>query len=204
MYSAKTATSTLRVHIDKWHLIAYLTLALEPGREWAIQVPKVKAALALGYTLEELKAFVEKGVNLDGVPPRSANGVTPSHAANGRDNIPPFSLPIFRTFLVNFITANDQSLNVVECLEFRRLLLHLREDLTDKDIPHCTKITTEVIEVWKRCFDSLKRDLAVRNPFLTFDIFATLINIILFRVRQGTCRLQLISGPVIAGGPIWL
>jgi hypothetical protein len=39
----------------------------------------------------------------------------------------------------------DQSLNIIECKEFRKLLLLLRQDLKDSDIPHRTKIRESVI-----------------------------------------------------------
>ncbi|EDR08984.1 uncharacterized protein LACBIDRAFT_296634 [Laccaria bicolor S238N-H82] len=48
---------------------------------------------------------------------------------------PPFSQEALIQHLLNFIVADDQSINVVECPEFRQLLLLLREDLEDKDIP---------------------------------------------------------------------
>lgn len=54
-----------------------------------------------------------------------------------------------------------QSLNVVECSEFRELLLLLRQDLRDDDIPRRTKLRTDVITAWQRYFVILKTDLAV-------------------------------------------
>jgi hypothetical protein len=49
----------------------------------------------------------------------------------------------------------------MECREFRDLLLLLRDDLQEKDIPHRTKLREAIITVWKSWFISLKRDLAV-------------------------------------------
>lgn len=175
VYSAKAATSTLCVHINKWHILTYLIPTLKLGREWVIQVLKPKGVLAQEYTLEELKVFMKSGINLDSIPLCFANGVTPAHAAaNGQDNIPPFLLPIFHTFLVNFIAADDhQFLYVVECLEFQHLLLHLREDLMDKDISHHTMIKSEIIDMWKCCFNSLKRKVTVHSMFLIFIMLLT-------------------------------
>jgi hypothetical protein len=162
--SAKTATTTLRGHINKWHLRAYLALALQPGREWPIQVPTVRDGLKLRYSLNELKTFTEKGNTLQHLPLCPANEPTPGHIESDRGTIPPFSLPIFHKFLVNFIVADDQSLNVIEVQEFRNLLLLLREDLKDKDIPRRTKIKKEIIQAWQDYFVVLKQDLAVRSP----------------------------------------
>lgn len=58
--------------------------------------------------------------------------------------------------------AHTQALNVVECPEFRRLLLLLREELREKDIPRRTKIREEIIRSWQEYFTILKEDMAVR------------------------------------------
>lgn len=150
---------------------------------------------------------MEKGNNLDAIPSRPANDPPPGHTAaatSGRDNIPPFSSPIFLAFLADFIIVDDQSLSVVECREFRRLLLLLKEDLKDKDIPHRTKIQTEVIQAWKRYFDCLKKDLAVR--VLIFVQSVSLIRSVnrTLRAQQGTYLLRPTFGPVMLGGLIWL
>ena len=90
----------------------------------------------------------------------------------------PFSAKELLDYLTNFIIADDQvgiilhylcdssnlcyqSLNVVECPEFRQLLLLLQQDLQDKDIPRRTKIREAIISVWQAYFITLKRDLAV-------------------------------------------
>jgi hypothetical protein len=57
---------------------------------------------------------------------------------------------------------HDQSINVVECREFRDLLLLLRESLKETDIPHRTKLREEIIKAWKGWFQILKDDLEVR------------------------------------------
>ena len=54
-----------------------------------------------------------------------------------------------------------ESLNVIECHEFRALLLLLRSDLKETMILHRTKLRELIIEVWKRYFQALKGDLAV-------------------------------------------
>jgi len=49
----------------------------------------------------------------------------------------------------------------MECREFRNLLLLLRQDLEEKDIPHRTKLREAIITAWKSWFITLKSDLAV-------------------------------------------
>lgn len=54
-----------------------------------------------------------------------------------------------------------QSLNVIECREFRALLLLLRNDLKETMIPHRTKLRELIVEAWRRYFKVLKMDLEV-------------------------------------------
>jgi hypothetical protein len=98
------------------------------------------------------------------------SGSTPLHQ--------PFSQSQFLKSLVNFIVSDDQvrttlcehstvnhiilqSINIMECHEFRDLLLLLREDLEEKDIPHHTKLHEAIITAWQMWFVGLKQDLAV-------------------------------------------
>jgi hypothetical protein len=109
---------------------------------------------------------------------------------------PPFSQSQLLKVLVNFIVADDQvriiphqyivvnhitfqSINVVECREFRDLLLLLREDLQDKDIPHRTKIRESIITAWKSWFLGLKSELAVS----TTNFFEIPYTELIFRKR---------------------
>ena len=54
---------------------------------------------------------------------------------------------------------------VIECREFRDLLLLLRESLQDTDIPHRTKIHTAIIEAWAAWYQTLKVSLAVSTLY---------------------------------------
>jgi len=60
--------------------------------------------------------------------------------------------PTFSTF---------KSLNLVDCHKFRDLLLLLRPDLKESNIPKRTKLRELVIQVWKEYFQVLTRQLAV-------------------------------------------
>jgi hypothetical protein len=93
--------------------------------------------------------------------------------------------------LLNFIVADDQvslfvfevnacrfilciqSLNVVECQEFRALLLLLWSDLKESMIPHRTKLRELIIEAWRRYFLVLKEDLMVTNNITLIVIILT-------------------------------
>ena len=54
-----------------------------------------------------------------------------------------------------------QSINVIEGPEFRSLLLLLRQDLHDKDIPRRTKLRESVVRAWELWFKTLKQELSV-------------------------------------------
>jgi hypothetical protein len=54
-----------------------------------------------------------------------------------------------------------QFLNIIECCEFRVLLLLLRNDLKEMMIPLCTKLCELIIEAWQYYFQVLKKELKV-------------------------------------------
>ncbi|KIM58676.1 hypothetical protein SCLCIDRAFT_127646 [Scleroderma citrinum Foug A] len=47
----------------------------------------------------------------------------------------------------------------MECLEFQQLLLLLRNNLKDSDIPHHTKTWELILQAWQDYFVVLKADL---------------------------------------------
>ncbi|KIM92280.1 hypothetical protein PILCRDRAFT_48903, partial [Piloderma croceum F 1598] len=106
-FSPYTGNASLRVHLENFHKAEYLQICSE--QQWSNQLPKSQreetTAGSIGQSMQ------------DGHPR------------------PTFSWQTFLNHLVNFVVADDQSINVVECREFRNLLLLLREDLQDKDIP---------------------------------------------------------------------
>ncbi|KAF8490064.1 hypothetical protein F5888DRAFT_1593610, partial [Russula emetica] len=57
-------------------------------------------------------------------------------ARNKRDpELPSFSPEAFLEHLVRFVVADDQSIRVVECPEFRQMCMVLCKTLVDADIP---------------------------------------------------------------------
>jgi len=62
-----------------------------------------------------------------------------------------------------------QSINVVECPEFWELLLYLGDGkLTDKDIPHCTKITTLILDTYKKEMEQTKEEMKRAEGRISF------------------------------------
>jgi hypothetical protein len=61
-----------------------------------------------------------------------------------------------------------QSIRSIESTELRQLLLLLRDDLDDEDIPKRDKIHDAIISAWKVYYLSLKKDLKVSFFFSFF------------------------------------
>ncbi|KIJ60418.1 hypothetical protein HYDPIDRAFT_32224 [Hydnomerulius pinastri MD-312] len=105
----------------------------------------MRKAVELGCSLEDLEVIIQAGCDIGSLSTLMASdqAAGPGPDLSGRHSIPPFSKEALHKFLVSFIVVDDQSLNVVECPEFQRLLL-LHEDLTDKDIPRHTKLREDM------------------------------------------------------------
>ncbi|KIK13966.1 hypothetical protein PISMIDRAFT_17623 [Pisolithus microcarpus 441] len=168
----------LHLHIERFHLHNYLDLALQEGRDWPIQLKVMKECIVNGYSLQELKSLVEKGVDLKSLPPHPVSSTSnPSSGAAGADDrgsTPLFSFAMFHKLLIDFIITDDQSLCIVKCEEFWHLLLLLKNDLKDSNIPRCTKIKSDILQAWKDYFTVLKTDIqhAVGNVSFTIDIWS--------------------------------
>jgi hypothetical protein len=91
-----------------------------------------------------------------------------------------------------------QSINVIENREFRDLLLLLREDLKDSDIPHRTKVRQAIVEAWVIYINALKAELAVREPVILYLI----VMLTILRLLWVLSTLQRISGPAMLCGRI--
>lgn len=167
-YSAGTSNTSLRPHIEREHLDLYLKVAKE--RSWKLSLPGL----------------------LSQARTQAASQGTASQGTQSAE----FSQDAFHQHLLNFIVADDQvrdacflfillcscfvvpnhkSLNVVECPEFRKLLLLLRSDLKDSQIPRRTKIRELLLQAWKTYFQVLRSDLAVGlppHPLLHWSFFS--------------------------------
>lgn len=135
--------------------------------------------MLLGYTLADLRQAVAEGGTLEGLRAR-ASTVGEGEARNPdghQPSLPAFSREEFYNRLITFIVADDQvcllgtstivftypvqSINLIECKEFRELLLFLRESLRDSDIPHRTSLRNKVVESWKLYLAALRKELGV-------------------------------------------
>ena len=151
-YSKKTSTTSLRPHIHNIHREKFLEARKK--YKWKVLLP------------EEVSEARSKAAS-------EASGLRSQPEVK-------FNLPSFHQALLKFIVADDQvselsfltfstvmcnhqSLNIVECPEFRQLLL-LHGNLKDSDIPHRTRLRELLLQAWKEYFQELRSNFAVRPP----------------------------------------
>ena len=151
-YSPKTATTGLRRHLTKKHELDYTRACKDFG--WDAHRDPDPDAGPLSGPAKELKE---------------------------RE---PFTSEALLRYIVNFVVADDQvrissclcvsslyvilissykSINVVECPEFRQLLLFLREDLREEDIARRDKIRDAIMRAWYAYYKVLKDELQVSS-----------------------------------------
>ena len=162
-YSGSTSTTSLRPHIVRMHRDLYLRIYKAKG--WTI-LPGLASQV-------QSQAAKEASASRDTRP-------------HGRVE---FSGQKFHQHLLNFIIADDQvrdtcmlscplysckrqSLNIVECPEFRQLLLLLRSDLKDSDIPRRTKLRELLLQAWKDYFQVLHSSFVACLPPLLCSLFS--------------------------------
>jgi hypothetical protein len=89
----------------------------------------------------------------------------PTEGSNDRNlrnpDIPHYSPEVFLDALVRLIVADDQSIRVIECPEFRYLCMVLRENLVDTEIPRRDKMREAILGHFQKSFEELKLELAV-------------------------------------------
>ena len=103
---------------------------------------------------------------------------------------------LFLLLLISF-----KSINVMECPEFCSLLLLMRSDLSEKDIPHRTKLRESIIKMWEAWFQTLKTDLSVCLIIIMLVMVLTLNTISLPLEKyllQLTCGLTTTIDPIFA------
>ncbi|PCH40576.1 hypothetical protein WOLCODRAFT_67316, partial [Wolfiporia cocos MD-104 SS10] len=71
----------------------------------------------------------------------------------------PFSNEAFLDAICDWVVADDQAINAIECAELRAIFLMLREDLRDTDIPHRTTVRERVCAMWAEHLTNLEKEL---------------------------------------------
>ena len=161
-YVKTTSTSSLRHHLDNYHQDLYLRLAKE--RNWKNLLPSFASqAQSQGaneastrrrdeFTKEKFHHYLLEFIMVD-------------------DQVC-LHLSLFsHSLCLCFLLLNYKSLNVVECPEFRHLLL-LQSDLMDTQIPHRTKLHELLLQAWAQHFKNLRHDLVACLPHFLWDLFS--------------------------------
>ncbi|KAK7039983.1 hypothetical protein R3P38DRAFT_3469516 [Favolaschia claudopus] len=96
------------------------------------------------------------------------------HASASGGSSEPYSKDAWVDRLVRWIVADDQSLNVVDCEEFREFVLFGRTPEHDEDLPHRTALTNKIIaqyhEIYEKIIDDIKS--AYSRLHLTGDMWS--------------------------------
>ncbi|OBZ73258.1 hypothetical protein A0H81_06727 [Grifola frondosa] len=133
-FGSNTSTGTLRHHLAERHLDEWLTAC--DSLDLTIRAKEVQPRIA-EY--------------------RRRHGAQPSDTSEKQRM--PFSQEMFVDAIVEFIIADDQSLNVVESPQLRAIFLLLREDLQDSDIPRRSTIWNRIAEVVNDYLIDLSNDM---------------------------------------------
>lgn len=72
----------------------------------------------------------------------------------------------------NFIWTIQQSINVVECPEFRDFILYISPDLEDSDLPHRDKMKALIMREFSHARSDILRELQVRFQNSNLWVFA--------------------------------
>ncbi|KAF5358776.1 hypothetical protein D9758_008518 [Tetrapyrgos nigripes] len=71
----------------------------------------------------------------------------------------PFNSERFLSLLIRWIVVDDQSINVVECQEFRDVLEYIGVDLKDGAIPHRTHLLELIFGQFETCFKNTREEM---------------------------------------------
>ncbi|KAJ2922050.1 hypothetical protein H1R20_g15043, partial [Candolleomyces eurysporus] len=136
-YSKKSGTGTLRCHLYANH-----------RDDWVAECDRRGIKITAKKAQKHVSAY------------RAAQRNQPALGSSGL-NIPEYTYDGFIDMLVDFIVADDQSINIIESPFFRRLLLMLCEDLCDEDIPHRTFVWNHIQSRWKDYMKELQVKLQI-------------------------------------------
>ena len=125
-YSKKTLTTSLRPHIEKHHLKHYLTLAKKNG--WKILLLELVSQARSQATNEAATSQHERSIKFDEntFHQHLLNFIVTDDQVCSHDLISSFYV-----YNAHACVFRPKSLNLVECPEFRQLLLLLRNNLNE-------------------------------------------------------------------------
>jgi hypothetical protein len=149
-FFVNTSNAPLRGHLEKYHTDEYVQVCKD--NRWPALLPKLWQKIT--------EASIGSSSDPDGQPhPKFSRQTFLHHIINFIVADDQVCLNIFETYLACLLPI--QSINVIECPEFRDLLLLLRQDLRDKDIPRRTKLRESIVQAWEAWFRTLRQELSV-------------------------------------------
>ena len=166
MYSRSLSNGTLRRHLDNHHVPLYLKLVKERGWKnmlpsFASQAQSQAASKASTLQVRQWDKFTQETFH------RSLLNFIVMD-----DQVHLHLLLFLHSLCLCSLLSNYKSLNIVECQEFRRLLLLLQSDLDDTQIPHQTKLHKLLLQAWANHFQDLCHDLVACLALISFDTFS--------------------------------
>ncbi|KAK0448803.1 hypothetical protein EV421DRAFT_1733051 [Armillaria borealis] len=142
-------TDSLRNHLITHHRDA-----------WIAACDELKIKISAKNAKEALWAYREENGDTgteDNMP----------HAHRSRDN---FTRESFINAIMTLVVGDDQSLNLIENRHFRDLILLLRSDLQDEDIPHIDTLRARILESLDEHLDKLSKEMKIHKiGWLTTD-----------------------------------
>jgi hypothetical protein len=148
-YSPKTATTGLRRHLTKKHVPEYAQACKDLGWDIHRDPDPDAGPLPAPARDKERESFTSEGLL--------------RHVINFIVADDQVSIWVCASVSVFILISTYQSINVVECPEFRQLLLFLREDLKEEDLPHRDKIRAAIMKAWYTYYKVLKEELQVSS-----------------------------------------
>ncbi|KAF7327405.1 HAT family dimerization domain-containing protein [Mycena kentingensis (nom. inval.)] len=137
-YGKTTATGPLRDHLAREHLAPWVDFCDKFGY-------KITAG-------KEILPLVEKY--------RREKAGHGEHIVEGEERtFPPFNTDLLVDYIATFVCDNDQSINVVENRAFRDILLFMRSELKDSDIPHRSMLRERILQLWRVHVDKLAAEM---------------------------------------------
>ncbi|KAF5380029.1 hypothetical protein D9615_006171 [Tricholomella constricta] len=89
---------------------------------------------------DRVLAKTESAVSLDGMKQGSLNGIV-----TREPRMPAFTSAGMLDYVIELIVSEDKAFQLIDKGSFRRLLKYLRPALSDKEIPHRTKLRQEIL-----------------------------------------------------------
>lgn len=146
-HALSTASGTLRNHLDKSHRAEYDRLCAQNGwKNYLAEADIQKAAKAK----EVIQVAKRESFTMDGLLNRLVRFIVADDQVSNYVSL--------RNFLLTF---NHQSIRVVECIEFRELLLFACQEISDSDLPKRDKIHNMIVDASVDYFEVLKKQMGV-------------------------------------------